>query len=544
MNIYADKAQFLDDIDEHTRISMPLADSNREAPFNAYHILFMEPQIQDGIWSDKDFEIDEECLDIFCYAYNVWVKNKSKSLTTLFFLAMEQEKLPSWRSYVQAEIHDDANAVKEVKHFTSATIDEEADIKQFIAESTNQKNGIFPGTQLTALSNINKRSIWCRPYKVARKLDGIRHLLVLRNGKSYLLDRKMRVWALSFLTVPDCNSIFDAELLVFKDKSKSSIVILDVLVGTRNVMNDCLVERLKDGESVITLIQGQMHLNKADSSFSLQMQDYREITDVEVLLSTSESYPMSTDGLVFIPTESSYVVGYAKECFKWKSELKMTIDVRVEQYSDDIVELFVANNTSYVHFDYSSSPVLLEMKGSIVECYWDPDSKTKIPNQTGGFYIRLGSWRYVKMRHDKTRPNADWVANELKMCLLDPLTQNSLVSFLKTVKYDTTATFQVRAKPVKKFGRGRGRSRGHGYQQPTPKKKKKPNKPQKEVVLSASFDYEEQRDNRMLSFGGSPMIEVESEISHRNIIPSLAPYSPVVRSTPRIYVRGSDRRKF
>jgi len=322
------------------------------------------------------------------------------------------------------------------------------------------------------------------------------------------------------------------------------IVILDVLVGTRNVMNECLGERLKDGERVITLIQDQMQFKSFDSHLSFQMQDYREIADVEVLLSTSESYPMSTDGLVFIPTETSYVVGYAKECFKWKSELKMTIDVRVERYSDDIVELFVANNTSYVHFDYSSSPVLLEMTGSVVECYWDPDSKTKIPNQTGGFYIRLGSWRYVKMRHDKTRPNADWVANELKMCLLDPLTQNSLVLFLKTVKYDTTATFQVRTKPFKKFGHGRGRGRGRGYQQPTPKKKRKPNKPQKEVVLNASFDSEEQKDSRMLSFWGAPMIELESETNHRNIIPPLAPYSPIMRSSPQIYVRGSDRRNY
>jgi len=222
----------------------------------------------------------------------------------------------------------------------------------------------------------------------------------------------------------------------------------------------------------------------------------------------------------------------------------MTIDVRIEHYSDDIVELFVANSTSYVHFDYSSSPVLLEMKGSIVECYWDPDSKTKIPNQTGGFFIRLGSWRYVKMRHDKTRPNADWVANELKMCLLDPLTQNSLVSFLKTVKYDTTAIFQVRAKPVKKFGRRRGRGRGCGYQHPTPKKKRKPNKPQKEVELSASFDAGEQRGDRKPSLLGALMIEMESEISHRDIIPPLAPYSPVVRSSPRVYARGSDRRNY
>jgi len=223
-----------------------------------------------------------------------------------------------------------------------------------------------------------------------------------------------------------------------------AFVVLDVLsVRGENVMKQSYTKRMKAGGSIIdflktrsaceSLVLWQGVSRKSVLSFSLHHYlPAREVASVlrqreepDVVGSGGVRYSTPKDGLVFQPIGEGYSVGYSKLIFKWKTPMENTIDFLLKQNNEEdenqerekkreseneegeeeCYQMYVmGNNNRLTFWDYlnlepnDKEGKLVVEEGRIAECFWDAN---------------LERWRLLKLRRDKSTPNAEWVANQI-----------------------------------------------------------------------------------------------------------------------------------
>lgn len=157
------------------------------------------------------------------------------------------------------------------------------------------------------------------------------------------------------------------------------------------------------------------------------------------------------DGIIFTPVVNPYEPGTCQSLLKWKPANMNSIDFRVKTVwrteSDKPgpqprFQIMVADKTTLIDYDWITFSDELHAKFAadsraderIIECVYDPKHETIMydPDQevepTWDFpRVRLGGWKYERVREDKKLPNDIKTVESIKVSVRDGVTQPELL---------------------------------------------------------------------------------------------------------------------
>lgn len=255
----------------------------------------------------------------------------------------------------------------------------------------------FPGTEFAGVKRKDLLNFQRYKYLCAPKIDGVRYIFSVLSKKGYFLGRDRVLFKMHReIDCPDL--VVDGELCF------GQYFVFDVVrVDKENVARFSFSKRM-------TFIDGIIKSLARAGEEMFASQKFYPMAAAETALKSS------VEGLVFIPKELPYVVGYSTTMFKFK-----------EGY--DTLDLLVCKGDQVGKLEYRSvryfkkkeetiffSPVvdhgMHDKIGKIVECrYMD------------------GHWRYVRTRDDKKLPNAEWVCREVLGETKNPITLKEIMIF-------------------------------------------------------------------------------------------------------------------
>jgi len=235
----------------------------------------------------------------------------------------------------------------------------------------------FPGTMPVHLSvPVSSLSL---DYYVAPKIDGERSLLVVFDGSVYCIDRNVVIGRLTAVSLPVhwSGTVIDVEMV---DTGISlDFTILDVVAFQgANLMGTPFFTRMKFVSQVERVVPW--------SHFLLSVKGRVVTRDSVVVKSFIDSG--CYDGLILIDCNCHYVTSYDYSLFKWKPQLKVTIDFRVRRLDKKVMLFVKGDEGKEVEYCCSDDPQLMQLHMRIVECG-----------------LVDGKWVLHKVRPDKRHPN-------------------------------------------------------------------------------------------------------------------------------------------
>jgi len=313
----------------------------------------------------------------------------------------------------------------------------------------------FPGSQPVSLTRKNLVSIARAPYVVCEKSDGERHMLLVTRNECYLLDRKFmfyRVNLPSYFPILDsaATTLLDGELI--EDEGKSRYLIYDaVAVLGENVKYSPLVHRL---ERVYSKLIAQSHKNpNAKNSFPLFLKDFFDVKHSRYVVAISRRLPHYSDGLIFTPARDPYRPGTCQKLLKWKPAELNTVDFVLDLMMGATVSQFHGKLLSAAGGVQGFNGLWLAREGPmwgwlcentqlangrVVECGWDPNIHTFIPNNKKHYTEegewKEGGWVLHRTREDRTTPNDVNVVEKVKASIKDAISIDDVEVALSAVK--------------------------------------------------------------------------------------------------------------
>lgn len=318
--------------------------------------------------------------------------------------------------------------------FVPATAMETAVAFQFSMNITglSGKRRRFVGSHPVSLQREHFVKLQRFPYLVSRKWDGERVMILMREGRTWILMRNFTV--LKGKWRPDVaekwnNTLIDAEWI----PQSSTCCIIDCLVCDGvNLMTAPILQRLHACRLVGSVI--------ADSVTTVRFQRYYAMADMRFLIEKSINATLDRcDGIIFTPQSLPYRASRDRNMYKFKCLEDNTVDllmkrgsnalyVRADDESSDTTTAAVANDDD----DDSSPPLLLKEVGELSDeeprlpLVWTAEAATIIleclPRNNG-------KWRAIKQRMDRSEPNAQWVAERVCASILENITILELVNF-------------------------------------------------------------------------------------------------------------------
>lgn len=290
----------------------------------------------------------------------------------------------------------------------------------------NEKNEV-----LKAYKHLVKSSFYfgCQPlplkaklsgeYSVSLKLDGVRKLLFVFQGKVFSLDSKNKVIFTGETAKDFDGSVFDSELYQ----------------GIYYVFDAIFDKSLDLRQQTSVLLKKRLELVKAFAKYSGIVPKEHHfpaegnvVSTCKKLLSSKE---FKNDGLIFTPISANYPLN-AKDLgavpLKWKKAEDNTIDFQLKQRDNISWDLTVVAESGKLcpfqsrdHPDVSTIGLTIEQKktftdDTIVEC---------------SFNIAENSFEIVRARPDKTKPNHISVAMDNFSLIINPFELEDLESSLK-----------------------------------------------------------------------------------------------------------------
>ena len=139
--------------------------------------------------------------------------------------------------------------------------------------------------------------------------------------------------------------------------------------------------------------------------------------------------PHESDGLIFTPVEPPYQPGACAELLKWKPAHLNSIDFTVSLVSPpDAPPVFTLSVGDRGQLETWPEPLvwesdterdmLVQHSGKIIECTLDR---------------RLQGWRFMRVRTDKSYPNAKNTAVRVQQSIRDCIGEEELLQFIASI---------------------------------------------------------------------------------------------------------------
>ena len=191
-----------------------------------------------------------------------------------------------------------------------------------------------------------------------------------------------------------------------------------------------------------------------------QMEVRRPDDGAETMVVTTHNLRHGTDGTIFTPVATPYVHGTDQKVLKWKPAEMNSVDFAwTREYKHESEDqgmtsrflLWTAENrvlqpVAWIEMDAEEEfrlnrEINKRPRGSehvIVECVWDPTKTARRysrewrdePTWEAAFVelVRTGSWRFERVRIDKTMPNTKSTMESVKKSIQDNVTKEELLA--------------------------------------------------------------------------------------------------------------------
>jgi mRNA guanylyltransferase len=319
-------------------------------------------------------------------------------------------------------------------------------LRNTLIQACGWNKDTFPGSQPVSFNRRNLEDITTKEYVVCEKSDGERFMFLhISDKEQFMTDRKFKFYRVNLeylglfgLTVLDGELIKDAEVTV-------RYLIYDAIcIETKDMKNLNLLDRLK---GIQKTLQKQTPLTASSGlvTFPVYLKDFFDVKhSVQVYKQIASRLPHYCDGLIFTPVKLRYMPGTCKQLLKWKPADMNTVDFALELIIDNTT---AAGDKTLFHGKLLSAEsgvqgfknVWLARGGpqwewletnwykannKIIECNWDPNISTFIPNSTSQFttdgrWVEGGGWVLMRVRDDRTTPNDASVVEKVKDSIRD-----------------------------------------------------------------------------------------------------------------------------
>lgn len=335
--------------------------------------------------------------------------------------------------------NDNAKFAQEFEGITTVGARGAERVQEISEQMAEWKQGTFPGSQPVSLDRQNIELLSHHPYRVTWKADGTRYLmLILKEGEVYFLDRDNSVFITDRFYFPRrkspdehiCDTLVDGELVNDKegDQIHPRFLIYDIIKFEGQDVGKTDLERrmLCIDKEIIKPRNVGMQTGKIDKSqepFSIRKKDFYPAEQVGwVLDKLIPKIPHETDGLILQPLNDPYIPGTCNVVLKWKPPDLNSVDFLL-----NIVTLknvgCLPEKIGYLYvqgYDQPFSRIKLnaELKHydkRIIECTWDGTQ-----------------WKFLRIREDKSFPNALKTATSVCESIKNPVTKVNLTEYINT----------------------------------------------------------------------------------------------------------------
>jgi len=166
-------------------------------------------------------------------------------------------------------------------------------------------------------------------------------------------------------------------------------------------------------------------IDKTKEPFSVRKKEFWDVSDTYKLLDDKFAKQLShePDGLIFQPAgvADPYVCGKDDRVLKWKPASMNSVDYRLKVVTEGgrgilprtIGHLYVGSlNTPFSQIKITKE--LRELDNKIIECKWENNQ-----------------WIFMRQRTDKSFPNAFNTAKAVVASIMDPVTEEILLSYIQ-----------------------------------------------------------------------------------------------------------------
>ena len=282
------------------------------------------------------------------------------------------------------------------------------DLLKKIREWWNQfECNIFPGPQPISIERSHFKQLKSNPYWVCAKTDGVRYIFVCiyLDDKPFccLINRKKDVYLLKLEINQDAykGTVLDGELVMTKDNQYEYLVYDSTIVCGDSCTSDIHSVRMNKALSIVDYIKQ----NNTKPCMQISIKTFYPLDKmkeyVQYMLPTLNH---DIDGYIFTPENDPVRSGTHPTMFKWKEQMKNTVDFMVimvnakhptgihnPKYIMKIAKgkQQIVLHDQRVHIRENKMKQLLQKENRIIECK----------------YISEGLWEGLFVRTDKIHPN-------------------------------------------------------------------------------------------------------------------------------------------
>ncbi|KAI3383163.1 hypothetical protein SNEBB_002338 [Seison nebaliae] len=305
---------------------------------------------------------------------------------------------------------------------------------------------IFSGSQPVSMTVDNIELIKRFAYLVTWKADGTRYLLYIDDNEFvYMFDRDNYVYHIDRLTFLSKKSLkrtlLDGELVIDKTENKDvpRFLIYDIIMLNGTIVGDRVFPvRLDiiDAEIISprAMAFNNRTLDRQKEVFGVRKKLFKDLHGAKEFSSKEFQKELchETDGLVFQPVNDPYTPGRCLAQLKWKPPELNTVDFlfKIEKGQAAIGKLAKTEYNLY-----------LVQKGVFQKCERLAGTKEELRalHQHNGKIIECSvediksGWRFLRVRTDKSYPNAIETATNVLSSVMNPVNQDYLLSFIDKV---------------------------------------------------------------------------------------------------------------
>ncbi|XP_065652640.1 mRNA-capping enzyme isoform X2 [Hydra vulgaris] len=313
--------------------------------------------------------------------------------------------------------------------------------------------GNFPGSQPVSMDRKNLEFLGQKPYRVSWKADGTRYImLILKENEVYFLDRDNSVFVTDKIKFPRrknpeehiFDTVVDGELVIDKEGSQTHprFLIYDIIKFEGQDVGHTDLDRRHlciDKEIIKPRNDAAQagRLDKSKEPFAIRKKDFYPCEKaIWVLEKLVPKIPHETDGLIFQPLQDPYTPGQCPFVLKWKPHELNSVD-------------FLLNIATIKQVG-----CLPERVGCLyVQGYDQPFSKIKVTSELKHYDKRIiectwenNQWKFLRVREDKSFPNALKTAQSVCASITHPVTKELLNDYLNKYLFRTHGAPQFHSK--------------------------------------------------------------------------------------------------
>ncbi|GBG89499.1 hypothetical protein CBR_g49290 [Chara braunii] len=331
----------------------------------------------------------------------------------------------------------------------------------------------FPGSQPVSLDRKNLELLRRKYYYVTWKADGTRYMLLITRDGVYLIDRAFRCRRVQMrfplrgkvmkdrLGETHAFTLLDGEMVIDTEptgvKTRRYLVYDLMMLGNAPIVNLPFSERWRLIEEEIILPRREEEfLNpkyeyKAEP-FRVRRKDFYQLTATKDLLGKfMKALSHEADGLIFQCWDEIYVPRTHEGLLKWKYAHMNSVDflLKIEK---DVPALYLMEKGGRLRvLEYAKVSLKDEdpekLAGNIIECSWNKQEE---------------AWEFMRIRPDKTTPNAYHVYEKVRASIEDNITEEDLLKYI----YQVVGLPMYDARITKKLGPGAQQQQQHRPQPP------------------------------------------------------------------------------